>query len=190
MPKRLTYTTGNYYHLYNRGRSRLPICHDANDYRDILTRLKRYSRKYQITVIAYVLLPNHYHFLVRQDNAPRASLLPQRIFNGYSKTYNRKYNHSGTIFQGPVQGRHVHNEAYLRHLCRYIHANPVRHGLVATLDEWPYSNYHEWVGTRDGDLVDWTFVQTHFHSPAAYKQFVLDYLHHRTHPDGFVPLAD
>ena len=179
------YQPHTFYHLYNRGRSRLSICHDHHDYLDIIDKLKTYSRKYCIAVIAYALLPNHFHFLVRQDNAPRASLLPQRIFNGYSKTYNKKYRHSGTIFEGRVKAKPVQAEAYLLHLCRYIHANPVLHGFARTVDDWVYTNYPEWMGTRDGTLVDRQFIRAHFESPAAYQAFVLDYLRDRQHPDGF-----
>ena len=188
MSKRPPYQQGSYYHIYNRGRSRLSICHDQNDYRDILKKLKEYSLKYSIAIIAYVLLPNHYHFLVRQDALPRASLLPQRIFNSYSKIYNLKYQHSGTIFEGPVKSILVDNDTYLLHLCRYIHANPVLHGLTRTLDDWQYTNYPEWMGTRNGTLIDRPFINDHFATPAAYQQFVLDYLQTRQHPDGFEDL--
>lgn len=185
MPKRPPYQPGAYYHLYNRGRSRLPICHNHNDYLDILKKLKKYSLKYRIVIIAYVLLPNHYHFLVRQDDQPRASLLPQRIFNSYSKIYNLKYDHSGTIFQGSARAKIVDTQSYLLHLCRYIHANPVVHGLTRTLSAWPYTNYLEWMGTRPGTLVDSDFIRTYFSSSVAYRDFVLDYLRKRGCPHGF-----
>ncbi|MBK9054234.1 MAG: hypothetical protein IPL78_25975 [Chloroflexi bacterium] len=70
------------------------------------------------------------------------------------------------------------------HLCRYIHANPIVHGLIQTIDDWPYSNYPEWVETRSGSLVDRAFVQAHFSTPTQYREFVLDYLISRRHPDG------
>ena len=56
------------------------------------------------------------------------------------------------LFEGPFKAIHVDRESYLLHLCRYIHANPVRHGLVSDLERWPYSNYLEWIGARDGEL--------------------------------------
>ena len=186
----LVYAPGNYYHLYNRGRSRLSICHDQRDYLDILDKLKAYSRKYHIIPIAYTLLPNHYHILGRQDDLPRASLLTQRIFNSYGKTYNLKYQHSGTIFEGPVKVKPVTNQRYLLHLCRYIHANPVLHGITRTLDDWPYTNYHEWIGTRPGNLVDHDFIRDHFPTADSYRQFVLDYLRDRRHPAGLDYLGE
>lgn len=173
---RPAYQPGHFYHIYNRGRSKLPICHDPRDYLDIIHKLKFYSQKYRIAVIAYVLLPNHYHLLVRQDDAPRASLLNHRVFNSYSKVYNKKYDHSGTIFQGVAKAKYVHNERYLLHLCRYIHANPVRHGLTNSINAWNYSNYHEWIGQREGKLIDKDFVGQYFESHEAYFAFVTSYL--------------
>jgi hypothetical protein len=64
----------------------------------------------------------------------------------------------------------------LLHLCRYIHGNPVKDGMVAHLDEWPYSNYPEWIGLRDGTLVDRDFIRTHFQTPEAYRFFASSYL--------------
>ena len=48
----------------------------------------------------------------------------------------------------------IEDHAHLVHLCRYIHANPVAHGLVEAVEEWAYSNYPEWVELRAGTLVD------------------------------------
>jgi putative transposase len=127
-------------------------------------------------------MPNHYHFLIRQDGEESAGLLPQRVFNSYSKAYNKRYEHSGTLFEGNYKVTLVEDEAHLLHLCRYIHANPVKHGLVADVAEWPYSNYLEWMGERDGTLVDRAFVKEHFQTPKTYRAFVLDYLRERRLP--------
>ena len=179
------YEKGGFYHIYNRGRSRLSIFHQSQDYLEVLALMWEYGRKFSLQILAYCLLPNHYHFLVRQDDTPRASLLPQRIFNSYSKKYNLRYQHSGTIFQGRARAKPVYDEFYLLHLCRYIHANPVLHGLVQTLDEWPYSNYFEWIGKRNGRLQDRTFIQQHFPTPTDYRHFVENYLASRQAPRGF-----
>ena len=185
MPKRPAFVQGHYYHLYNRGRSRLSIFHHPNDYLDVLERMKKYLQALRLSIIAYVLLPNHYHMLVRQEGDFRSSLLPQRIFNGYSKRYNSRYKHRGTIFEADAKGILVNREDYLLHLCRYIHANPLRHGLVKSLDDWPYSNYHEWVGSRKGVLWDSNFLIENFGSSLEYQEFVDDYLGSKHEPDGF-----
>jgi len=72
---------------------------------------------------------------------------------------------------------------YLLHLCRYIHANPVKDGIVGGLDDWPYSNYPEWIGARRGKLFDRKFVDAYFEIPEDYSSFVLDYLLSRDLPE-------
>ena len=190
MPKKPSYVKGNYYHIFNRGRSRLSICHQPRDYLDILKRMRLVSKRYSIVIIAYVLLPNHYHYLVRQDGDARASLLPQHIFNSYTKNYNLRYQHSGTLFEGPAKAKLVDNHTYLLHLCRYIHANPIYHGISFSIEEWPYSNYFEWIGQRKGQLVEQGFIETYFESSQTYQQFLFDYIKSREHPDGFEDILD
>ena len=185
MPNRPKYLKGNYYHLYNRGRSRLSIFHRPEDYLDALVRIRKYSQALEIAIIAYVLLPNHFHILVRQDGSNRASLLTQRTFNGYAKKYNAIYKHSGTIFEGDAKGILVNREDHLLHLCRYIHANPLRHGFAKSLNAWPYSNYQEWVGLRKGKWWDADFVIDFFESSEQYQVFLTDYLISKIEPEGF-----
>lgn len=177
MPKpRPPYLPGNYYHFYNRGRSKLSIFHKEHDFINVLLRLRKYAYALNIAVIAYCLMPNHYHLLVRQDGEFAAGLLPQRIFNGYSKWYNHRYNHFGTIFQGDYQVVLITDQNHLLHLCRYIHANPVKDGIIRDVADWEYSNYPEWVGLRDGKLVDRAFIQEHFATTAEYQRFVTEYI--------------
>jgi putative transposase len=123
-----------------------------------------------------VLMVDNYHLLIRQNGEHPAGLLPQRVFNSYSKAYNKRYEHSGTLFEGPYKARPVENNDHLLHLIRYIHSNPVKHGLVSRPEEWPYSNYPEWTNLRSGELIDRAFVIAHFPTPASYEDFVSDYL--------------
>ncbi|MEZ4517080.1 MAG: transposase [Chloroflexota bacterium] len=180
---RPSYVPGSFYHFYNRGAHRESIFREPDNYLFVIKRIKQVAQEAQLTVIAYCLLPNHYHFLVRQDSDHRAGLLPQRVFNSYSKAYNKRYDHSGTLFESNYHVKLIAHPAHLYHLCRYIHANPVRHGLVRTVEEWPYSNYLEWVGERDGTLIDPAFVQEMFGSAEEYRTFVYEYLLTRQHPD-------
>jgi putative transposase len=185
MPKpRPPYLKGHYYHFYNRGSRQLSIFHNRNDYLYLLRHFKEYAQKFQITPIAYCLQPNHYHICLRQDGPVNAGVLIQRLFNRYGKTYRQKYTHSGTIFEGPYKVKIVDNHTYLLHLCRYIHANPVKHGIVPEITDWPYSNYLDWIGTRPGTLLDRQFIADHFPQPNEYEAFVKEYLLSHTLPDG------
>jgi putative transposase len=158
------------------------IFREDTSYLFVLKRMKTYCRSLAITTIAYCLLPNHYHLLVRQDGDHPAGLLPQRVFNSYSKAYNRRYDHSGTLFEGPYRSAGVGEEGYLLHLCRYIHANPAIHALVDDAAQWPWSNYLEWVGARSGTLVDRELIRSYFPDPEAYRDFVARYIGDRRLP--------
>ncbi|MFN8465999.1 MAG: transposase [Caldilineaceae bacterium] len=171
-----TFSPGIYYHIYNRGAHRMALFCDDGDYLRLLQLLKEYSSLLSLSVIAYCLMPNHYHWLIRQDGAPAARLLPQRVFNAYSHAFNTRRSHSGTLFEGRYKAIPVTNDNYLHQLCRYIHANPVHHGFAVDPGLWPYSNYLDWIGERNGKLVDKEFVKEHFGTSDAYKTFVMSYV--------------
>ncbi len=175
-PRRPDYLPGHYYHIYNRGADRVSIFREADNYIFVLRKMKKYCRELNLSPIAYCLMPNHYHFLIRQDSEQAAGLFPQRVFNSYTKAFNKRFKRTGTLFEGPYQVVHITEESHLLHLCRYIHANPVKDGLVKKLEDWPFSNYLEWIGLRPGTLVDREFVCDHFQTPELYKVFVLAYL--------------
>lgn len=174
--RKVQFAPSHYYHIYNRGSGRQPIFREKDNYLFVLRRVKEYANSLNVSIIAYCLMQNHYHFLLRQDGDEPAGLLPQRVFNSYTKAFNKRHHRSGTLFEGRYQAIHVDREEYLLHLCRYIHANPAKHGFMSRLEEWPYSNYLEWIGARRGTLVDRDFVQQYFPTAQVYERFVLDYL--------------
>lgn len=167
---------GEYYHIYNRGAGRQSICLNNENYIYLLRLLKEVAAECEITVIAYCLLPNHYHWLIRQDGETPGNMLPKRVFGSYTQAFNNWNRRSGTLFEGRFKPKHVDADDYLRHLCRYIHANPVRHGIAFAPELWPYSNYQEWIGIRPGTLVDRSFVAAHFPRPGQYQAYVNDYI--------------
>ena len=177
MARRKTrFQAGHYYHVYNRGVNQDSIFREDENYRFLLSRVKSYSIKFDIAVIAYCLMPNHYHFLLLQKGSESISTFVQRTFNSYTKAFNKSFQRIGTLFEGPFKSINVDNDNYLIHLCRYIHRNPLEAELVNDLDDWPYSNYMEWVGKRSGTLFDEQFVSEHFASSEEYERFVLDYV--------------
>lgn len=101
----------------------------------------------------------------------------------YTKAINKRFQRVGVLFQGQFQAKPILTSSYLLNLCRYIHANPVKDRLVANISDWQYSNYLEWIGERDGKLVDKAFVQDNFDTPDEYRKFVLEYLRTRQLPE-------
>lgn len=174
MRRKVVFEKGEYYHIYNRGANRDTIFRQPENYLFFLERVNKYIKSHDIRVIAYCLMPNHYHFLLRQNQETGISAFIQAIFNSYSKAFNKMYNRTGTLFQGRFQSVHIEKENYLIHLCRYIHRNPIEANLVTHLEEWPYSNYLEWIEIRNGSIVDHEFVRTYFRTPEEYIDFVHD----------------
>ncbi|MBV7335654.1 transposase [Chloroflexi bacterium TSY] len=170
------FVQGAYYHIYNRGTNRSSIFLRDEDYKDVLRRMKHYTLRFNLSVIAYCLMPNHYHWLIRQDGEVEARWLPQRAFNGYVRTFNNRNQRTGTLFEGPFVAILVDKDEYLNHLCRYIHGNPVKDGFALRPELWPYSNYSEWMGLRNGTLVDHGFIQEFFPDIEQYRKSVMDYL--------------
>jgi putative transposase len=186
----LTWQNGMYYHIYNRGAHKVSIFREEANYFFALSKIKEYSHTNHVTMIAYCLMPNHYHFLVRQDGKESAGNLPQSVFNSYTKAYNKKYEHSGTLFEGRFRAKAIQTKSHLLHLCRYIHGNPVKDGLVADPADWPYSNYLEWINERNGTLLDRDFINNQFSNAEEYKKFLYEYLKSRQLPDDVTKLLD
>lgn len=177
MPKRdIEYRPGRYYHIYNRGAGKQSIFYEDRDYLDLIALMKKIGAACQLSVIAYCLLPNHYHWLVRQKSVIEAGVMPKRVFGSYVQTFNHRYNRTGTLFEGRVKIVPIDDEQYIRHLCRYIHINPVKHAIAASPDLWPYSNYLEWIDQRQGKLVDKEFISEWFTSAADYQDYVIERL--------------
>lgn len=166
---------GQYYHLYNRGAGRNLLFFTPGNYEHCLRLIQRSHQRYGATVIAYCLMPNHYHFLLRQESDEPLSKFIGVLFNAYVQAVNREQGRTGTLFEGRFRHSWVDREEYLVHLCRYIHLNPVQAKLVSRPEDWPYSNYLEYVGQRAGILKDEAFIRDRFPKPGSYPSFVADY---------------
>jgi putative transposase len=175
MPKRsIELRSGHYYHLYNRGNNRQPIFFDRENYLYFLRQIGEYLINDAIDVVAYCLMPNHYHLLVclKTDNLAKYI---QPFTLSYTKAINKCYGRVGSLFQGRFQAIEVERDEYLLHLSRYIHLNPVRAKLVRIPEEWEFSSYQEYIGCRSGKLPKPNIVLSQFSSADAYRLFVESY---------------
>ncbi len=195
MPRReIPFVPHLYYHFYNRGNNRQRIFFEPENYLFFLRRFRKYLVPF-VDVLVYCLMPTHYHMLVRvrqqtsevfktSDVASKqVSLAMQKFLISYTKAMNLRFSRVGALFQGQFQAKPVQTDSQLRNLCIYIHANPVKDGLVASPEDWIYSNYLEWLGQRNGTLVDPHFIQEHFGSPAEYQQLVQQFIKTRYLPE-------
>jgi putative transposase len=115
---------GGWYHITSRGQNRQKIYDDARDRENFLVRLEEMTRRYNVEIHAYVLMPNHYHLIVRTPKA-NASEAMQWLNNGYGIWRNRRHRRTGHVFQGRFKGILVEGGCWVLELSRYIHFNPV-----------------------------------------------------------------
>jgi putative transposase len=178
MPKRGdVFIKGYYYHIYNRVVDGLKLFYNPDNFEYCLKLVKRYSKRYCVGVIAYCLMPNHYHFLLQQQSEIPLSLFIGSVFNAYVQAVNKHQKRKGTIFESRFKYVLIDNENYIVHLCRYIHLNPSNAGLVQRPEDWPFSNHLEWVNRRSGTLKDDAFIKERFSQPQDYERFVNDFSH-------------
>jgi putative transposase len=171
----VTFLPGQYYHVYNRGVNHQDIFRVQDNYRFLLKRVEEHASPNQMAMIAFCLMPNHYHFLLRQDGEIPVSDFIQAVFNSYTKAFNRAFARTGTLFEGPFRAVAVDKYEYCIHLCRYIHRNPLDARLVRHPAEWEFSNYKEWVGRRDDNLTNKEFIRDNFPRSEEYEEFVMNY---------------
>ena len=150
----------------------------------LLYAIKKAQEKYGFTLYALCIMSNHIHYLI-EPKVPED--LPQIMhwLNWYTAMcFNRMLNRKGHFWEQRYHSSGFHRDDKQRALnsIRYIHANPVIHGLVDEVADWPYSNYPEWVGEREGTLVDGEFVRAQFPVAAEYRAFVVEWLADRRLP--------
>jgi putative transposase len=174
MPQRsVELCAGEYYHLYNRGNNRERIFYERENYLFFLRRLRKYVAPI-LDIVAYCLMPTHYHLLALLKRADLSHQM-QLLSISYTKAMNRRYDRVGALFQGAFRAKHVGRNDYLVHLSRYIHLNPVIAGLVERAEDWEFSSYREYIGLRNGTLPRPEIVLSQFPSPEAYREFVESY---------------
>ncbi|MBI5619832.1 transposase [Candidatus Gottesmanbacteria bacterium] len=217
-----TYVKDGIYHVYNRGVEKRDIFLDAQDYRVFLNYLKvaltapdsgkkktfqvnattfrgipRPPKNFygKIELLAYCLMPNHFHFLIRQRDTRTMKEFIQSIATRYAMYFNKKYKRVGSLLQGPYKAILVMEEAYLLHLSRYIHRNPTEHtqNLVNA-----YSSYGEYLGKRKTAWVKPDFLLSFFKkttlpmltSVTSYENFVESYKTDSESLLGYLTLED
>ena len=177
-----SFDTPAFYHVYNRGAGKQLIFHDSTDRRKFLSLLRRHLIPsddpndtyplYDVEIVAYCLMGNHYHLLLYQEVDPHEiSGLMKSVATAYTMYFNRRYKSSGHLFQGPFRASHISNDAYLAHISRYIHLNP------RTYKTYYWSSLKYYLGRESSDMVHSERVLEV--TPQAYGEFLEDYTDRR-----------
>jgi len=142
--------------------------------------LKNFSS--EIDLIAYCLLPNHFHLLIRQKNSDGINRFMQAFTTRYTIYFNKKYYRAGSLFQGVYKAVLIRTEEQLLHISRYIHLNPFsKTGLkVQNFQQisWLFS-LPEYLGFRKTEWLKQEIVLNYFNRSNkginTYAKFMEEY---------------
>lgn len=113
----------------------------------------------EIELLCYALLPNHFHFLIKQHKSNSIDNFLNALATRYVIYFNKKYHRVGPLFQGVYKAVLVNNEEQLLHLTRYIHLNPGKAGNNALPSSLP-----EYLGQKKTSWVETSFILTYFNT--------------------------
>ena len=189
MPGRITpLVNQEFYHIYNRGSEKRNIYQQPRDYKRFqqtfyyyqflgpkpkfsnFTKTNLFKSSFDskiVEIICYSLMPNHFHFLVKQDKINGLKMFLHRLCTSYSSYFNKKYGRVGHIFQGIYKSKVVLEDSYLTQLTAYIHLNPSRPF------EWKYYSMPTYLGKETSGLAkSEMFMDMHKLTPENYKLFL------------------
>ncbi len=137
-------------------------------------RVSEILKNRSIELVAFVLMPNHFHLLIQNMEDSILSVYMHRVLTAYGKYFNAKYKKKGHVFESPFKAIRVKNNIQLLHLSAYIHKNPkdIR-GWENTYNKYPYSSYQDYIGlNRWGNFLSPDIVLKQFKDQTKYKDFV------------------
>ena len=204
--RKIVFQNYSLYHIFNRGIDRRPTFQNSREFnraidlisfynhKDIPIRysqfiilpqeirevkLKRLSKSDSLVdILAYCLMPNHFHFLLRQRVENGLSTFISNFTNSYTKYFNTKNQRIGPLFEGVFKAVYVENDDQAIHLSRYIHLNPVVSSIVNETEvlKYKWSSYPEYLNfeVRNEILLDKDTVLSYFKSVKKYQEFVMD----------------
>jgi len=173
--KQEEFTEGSIFHFYNKTQKNKLLFLEDSDFLYFLAKFKHNLNKYLAEVYAYCLMPNHFHFCLKQNSDKKIFRIFNDTLTSYALHYNSKYDYKGTLMQGKLQHKKIKSEEYLILLCKYIHHNPVKSFLVDHVDDWQYSNYLEWIGKRKGELFSIEIIENYKDDLVYYAKDLAEY---------------
>jgi len=206
--------SGEYYHVYNRGVERrrvflkpehferfyqsLAMFNDVSykhhgcqtfkesveSYRSLGTVERRF-----VDIVAFALIPNHFHFLLRQKEDGGIAKFLQKVQQGYTRFFNLSHGRTGCLFSSSYQAEHIDSDSHFEHMVRYIHLNPLDVGglpwrlddekkttyseVIDYLSTYPWSSHHVYLsGKQSFPVVDLEHVNWLCNTPSDYERYL------------------
>ena len=140
----------------------------------------------------YCLVPNHFHLLIKEKTENGISEFVKKVATGYSMYFNKKYERTGSLFEGPFKAKRIDTDEYLKYIFSYIHLNPIkiidsqwkenkitdRVKAKNYLQKYPYSSYFEYIGGKrqEEKILEKDSFPEYFSQPKEFDDFINDSL--------------
>lgn len=198
--------TNQIYHIFNRGIASQPIFSSIKDYQRFFQVLDYYrflspdirfsfynrlefkeKQKYleemkqrkplQVKIFAYCLMPNHYHFVLKEVEPNGIRKFIGNLQNSYAKYFNKRWGRNGSLFQEMFKTVRIENDELFIHVTRYIHLNPLTNFVVKNvteLERYQFSSFPVYLGKTTCDFIDESLLLSYFPNRDKLRTFILN----------------
>jgi putative transposase len=198
------------YHIYNRGVEKRKIFLDNQDHFRFIHSLYEFNdknptlnfpievrlpkdkkREVLVEILAYCLMPNHFHLMLRQVKENGITEFMRKMGTGYTNYFNKKNKRVGSLFQGKYKMTHIQKESHYIYLPYYIHFNPLKlvgfdwkentvedfEKSIEFLENYRWSSFQNYIGTKNfPSLINEKFISEFFGGPESYRKSVRSWL--------------
>jgi putative transposase len=166
----------SFYLLYTRGNQRGKLFFSPDNYLYFLRKARTELLPFA-DILAYCLMPNHYHFLTRMKDheSVDASKFARKIGtlqSSYTRAIQKERNLRGSLFQQKAKAKQLEDAHQLFVCFHYIHQNPLKAGLVKTMGEWSYSSFPDYARLREGTLINQELARKYIAIHMEKEQFI------------------
>lgn len=152
----------------------------------------RKPRKLLVEILAFTLMTNHFHFIIKQKSGRGVVKFLQKLGTGYTMYFNKKYGRVGCLFQGRFKAVHVNQDSHFLHLPFYVHTNPLDQLYggstsidwkqeVNFLENYRWSSYMDYIGKKNfPSLTSRELLLEYFKGEAEYKKATEEWLKNRS----------
>ena len=203
MQRKQALATGHIYHVFNRSIANYTIFPSPRHYTRFTEMLHYYqldnlmykfskasakipfaatiqelqqTKKRRVDILAYCLMPNHFHLILKQNEENGISNFMQNLQNSYSHFFNIRHKRQGPLWAGKFKNVLCESDEQLLHLSRYIHLNPVTAQLVDHPENWEATSYYEYISPESAPITICNFSKYISISPQNYQSFVTDHI--------------
>ena len=156
------------YHVLNRANGRKTVFHCSADFARFMALVQEAGERQVVDVLAYCLMPNHFHLVLRPKLDASLGRWMHWLMTSYVQYYRLTYDSVGHIWQGRFKAFPIQHDLHLLTVMRYVERNPLRAGLVARAEDWPWGSLRERTSTTRGRLL----AKSPYDLPSTWKTTV------------------